>query len=364
MKISVVGAYGYTGKLICDELDSMHILYAIVGRNKQKLDELRDNLKVVSDSWCLDLQNENDCDFLISNSDLIINCAGPFTEESNILVKKMAQSGKVYLDISGELEFIKTSRENYHQIAIESKSLIIHGCAFESLITDLVLQNLKVENENVQAIRTFYLFEKTKASPGTRITMKLAKFRKNLKISAFQWTVSDLNKDILDVQISNQIDCYRAIVYPLPDIAFSHWLYQPEIVESYLLVKPEESLFILPRQEQPNLIIPTLSKLSKRKIAGPTKEERQSQTSSIIIQIVQKDEKEKILLVESNDMYQTTAKAILLSVIKILDMQKCHFGVLNPAVLFLKEENMILTKLGVKITDEQQVIIQQLKKFN
>jgi short subunit dehydrogenase-like uncharacterized protein len=360
MKISVVGAYGYTGKLICDELNSFGFLYSIVGRNKLKLDELRKNLKIVSNSWYLDLQNEEDCDFLIANSDIIINCAGPFTEESIILLKKIAHSGKIYLDISGELGFIKNSRENYHQKAIENKSLIIHGCAFESLITDLFLQKNYLKSENLKSIRTFYLFDNSKASPGTRITMKLAKFRINLKIFEKKWTESNLEKDKFEVQFSDESDILRAIVYPLPEIAFSYWSYQPETVESYLLMKPEEAMFVFPRKADSNSILDTLNHLKVRKIKGPTIDERRIQKSKIIIQIIQKDGLEKVFLLESKDMYQTTAKAIVLTVNQLFKQPMQYFGVLNPAKLFLHIESEVLTQLSVSNSNEKVISIQKV----
>ena len=103
MRISVVGAYGYTGRLICEELEKAGYSFSVLGRNKQKLDLLKEEFSTISSALELDMRNADDVEQLLEHSDLIVNCAGPFTEESQLLVDSVAESGKTYLDISGEL---------------------------------------------------------------------------------------------------------------------------------------------------------------------------------------------------------------------------------------------------------------------
>ena len=76
----------------------------------------------------------------------------------------------------GEIGFIKKSKDYLQEISVNNKSLIIHGCAFESLVSDLILQSLRKKNE-IKSVKTFYKFNQKKVSPGTRITMKLSKYR-------------------------------------------------------------------------------------------------------------------------------------------------------------------------------------------
>ena len=45
MRISIVGAYGYTGRLICAELENVGTPFSIFGRNEKKLEELKEKLK-------------------------------------------------------------------------------------------------------------------------------------------------------------------------------------------------------------------------------------------------------------------------------------------------------------------------------
>ena len=134
MRISIVGAYGFTGKIICEEFNKIKYSYSIYGRNINALNELKKGNSNIKNSKSINLRIIGDVNYLIENSDVIINCAGPFSEESLLLVKNVAKSGKIYLDISGEIGFIKNSRDYLQEISVKNKSLIIHGCAFESLV--------------------------------------------------------------------------------------------------------------------------------------------------------------------------------------------------------------------------------------
>ena len=55
---------------------------------------------------------------LATNFNLLINCAGPFTEESAVLLEEAVKNGTHYIDISGEIGFVKSSYEKYDAIAI------------------------------------------------------------------------------------------------------------------------------------------------------------------------------------------------------------------------------------------------------
>lgn len=358
MRITVIGAYGYTGQLICHELLEAGILFSIAGRNSEKLEALKMALTGIDQSFHIDLRLQSDVDHIVSVSDIIINCAGPFTEESALLLEKVASSGKIYLDISGEVGFIKNSRENYHQKAIESNSLIIHGCAFESMIADLLIQMENPDEKKIQIIRTFYWFNQMKTSPGTRITMKLSKFRKNLKISGNRWIECDFATDKFDVQWSPKMQPLRAIPYPLPEIAYSYWNYNPEVAESYLLLTKEEAKYVMPVTKSSDQLFSTLENLRIRKIAGPTKQEREDQRSCIILYLMDDKSSEKHLLIESKDMYQTTAKVIVSTIQKIRKSTKIASGVISPASLFTKQEKVLLKMLNVDLISSKTISIQ------
>ena len=129
MRISIVGAYGYTGRLICTEFENVGIIFSIFGRNEKKILELKEKLKSVPLALALDMRKEEDVQIVIDKSDLIVNCAGPFTEEAQLLTKSATKNGKKYLDITGELGFVRNSYMNNHAESLKNKACLVHGCA-------------------------------------------------------------------------------------------------------------------------------------------------------------------------------------------------------------------------------------------
>lgn len=358
MRIALIGAYGYTGRLICRELQNSSIAYSVYGRDYEKLDTLKQEFQCIKKTVAVDLRNETDLGKVLTASDLIINCAGPFTEESTLLLEKVSDCGKIYIDITGEIGFVRSSREKFHRQAQISKSLIIHACAFESLIADLALQRLaSTLSTSVNSVRTFYSFNQNRVSPGTRITMKLAKFRKILKIENKEWHESDFTKDQLRIKINNNNEEQIAIPYALPEIAFSFWNYKVEQSASFLLLSPSEAKFMSGIYVANGTALENLDKIRIRKPKGPSEEERAEQKSLIAINVLDGKGQTHNLVLQSYDMYLTTAKAVLVTLQKILAFVKVPDGVLSPAQLFKEEEEKTLIQLNTQILNDSHISI-------
>jgi short subunit dehydrogenase-like uncharacterized protein len=343
MKILIIGAYGYTGRLICEELFDKQIDFSIAGKNESKLQALMDEFDVIKSFLIADLSNEASIKEVVASSDVFVNCAGPFTEESAGFVDKIALSGKIYLDITGELGFVKSSREKLHEKCLNHNSLIIHSVAFESMIVDLALQVISKENEN-RNIEVFYQFNNYKVSPGTKITMKISKFRESLHVKNGEWSKFDSKSLIHKVKIKD-VD-YSGIPYPLPEIAFSKWSYGVENISTYLLADPEMALYYQPSRFDPEKIDKTLSKLKSVKKHGPSTEQRENQKCQVFLKV-----DNLFWSIKTKNMYQLTAECVR-DVIVELKKNRNPYGVLNPAKIFKNKEIDTLNNLDVTIEKE------------
>lgn len=348
MKIILIGAYGYTGRIICELLENESYKFTAAGRDSEKLKQLQTEFHSIEKTRALDIRDHEQIKSLVNEFDIILNCAGPFTEESADLVNEIANSkSKIYFDISGEIGFVKTSFEHNHSIAIENKTTLVHGCAFESLVADLALKMLSRKLDRIAEIKTFYAFQHSKPSPGTRITMKLSKFRKLYRISNSVWNEINTSEEKMPVSFDGVN--YMAVAYPLPEIAFSFWNYKPESAMSYLLLSKEEALFVGTPENLTGTLEDELERLKKRKNAGPVAEERQMQQCSLLIQ-VSDHEKTETLSLTGRDMYLMTAKCIVFALLRCLKSNDRKFGVISPAQLFDGIEAETLRKLGVLIS--------------
>lgn len=358
MRIAVIGAYGYTGKIICKELQDTGFKFSIYGRNKEKIKGLKEAFNNVDKARAIDLRKKNEIDLLISDADIFINCAGPFTEESSLFLESIAESGKIYLDITGEIGFVRSSRELYHQKAKTAKSIIIHGCAFESLVADLALQKIASSGVAVKSVNTFYKFNKHSVSPGTRITMKLAKFRASLKIENKQWRISDAKQDRLAVTIDKSIE-QTAIPYPLPEIAYALWNFNASEAASFLIMNNAEAMFFSGTSDFEGDPLESLDKMRLRKNKGPTDKERSTQKSELFVRVLDENRKESVLLLKSSDMYLVTAKAILLAVQKLVTNGSRLYGVISPAQLFRDDLTLTMKQLNIELIEQPNFIVNE-----
>tara|TARA_Y100000385_G_scaffold144135_1_gene149565 strand:- start:994 stop:2073 length:1080 start_codon:yes stop_codon:yes gene_type:complete len=354
MKIAIIGAYGYTGSLICEQLQKSRINYSIYGRDENKLIKLKNTFSYIQFHSVIDLRIQDDVKSVISSNDVIINCAGPFTEESKILVAESAINGKIYLDICGEIGFVKSSNEKYNQIAQKAKATIIHGCAFESLFADLALQKISKSGVIINSLKTIYDFNQRMISPGTRITMKLSKFRDSLKIDNGVWSISNIKKDLILVEIENNSYQY-AIPYSLPEIAYAYWNYDTFSAESFLIVDDTEAKLLAEKPKLSGDPLKVLDKLRFRKKNGPVEEIRKSQKSRLIISVNTGTENEVNAILTSSDMYLNTAKSIVLAIENIVENGNKVFGVVSPGLIFQDSLSQTINKLSIDFKLIQKV---------
>lgn len=358
MRITIVGAYGYTGRLICREFQDRGWSFKVTGRNKHALDELSNEFECIETVFVSDIRRRADVLRITENSDYIVNCAGPFEQESSILIEEAAQSPVVYIDITGEVGFVKNSYKRFHETAKTNSSLLLHACAFESLVADLVIQYAARSLVDLNEIRTYYWFKNSRVSPGTRMTMKLSKYKTRYWVKEGDWATSEPPGAAVDDSIFEGKRV--SIAYPLPEIAFGKWNFENASVSSHLLLLPEEAKyhsFIKEEEHSTEVILSELEKLRMRKRPGPSAEEREGQLSKILVELSSLSGQTQQILVHSTDMYLTTAKAVSLVLFELESKtgKLENYGVISPAQLFISREVEILEKLGVKLQTDVKV---------
>jgi len=352
MKILVIGAYGYTGQLICDELSRQSINFDVSGKSQDKLESFCSSKKISFKSNLIgDIKDDIFCDYLVDNYQVFINCAGPYNEESKKLLEKIANNSKKYIDLSGEVSFIKSSFETYNDLAKTNQSTIVHGCAFESLLMDLLAQ--KMIKKPIKNIYSFYWFNKHIVSPGTRITMKLAQYYDLFKINDYEWQPA--LKDDFCFTFQKNETLYQSVNYPLPEIVFNYWNYHPQKAQSFVFLPQNEVGYMGNRQSLQKPKSETYQKLLKRKKSGPTQLERDTHFSQLFLKVEFEDGTKKTVGISNKDMYQTTAVGVVL-VLKQLLKSDGIFGIINPAKLFVNSELEALNLLNCQLINETILI--------
>lgn len=165
--IGVVGATGFTGRLIANELQNRAAKFLITGRNETALRSLASELGI--SQWkVMDVQNASSYGALDGCS-VIINCAGPFLDFGEAIVKEAIKRNCHYLDLTGEQAFIKLVYDKYDSTAKAANVCLIPAFAFEYALGDAAASLLLTQFPEASQIEIVYYMEgKDNTSPGTR----------------------------------------------------------------------------------------------------------------------------------------------------------------------------------------------------
>ena len=140
------GATGFTGKLVADYL-AQHadtsIRWAIAGRNRNKLEQVRNSLIAINPALAdlpiliADSLDENSMQSLVSQTKVVCTTVGPYTKYGTPLVKTCVEQGVDYCDLTGEVTWIRKNIDTFHAQAEQTGARIVHCCGVDSIPSDL-----------------------------------------------------------------------------------------------------------------------------------------------------------------------------------------------------------------------------------
>ena len=146
LDLVLLGATGFTGALTAEYLAGhgpSGLRWALAGRNRSKLEKVRDRLAEI-DPALADLElieadsgDRASLDALVRRTKVVISTVGPYQEHGEPLVAACAEAGTDYVDLTGEPEFVDRMYLAHHAAALGSGARIVHACGFDSIPHDL-----------------------------------------------------------------------------------------------------------------------------------------------------------------------------------------------------------------------------------
>lgn len=139
--IVVYGATGFTGCLIAQHLDAILAepkraakhSWALAGRSLDRLlvmaGRCKSNPSVISASTPEEIVQ------MVASCRVLIAAAGPFSACGGEVVAACVEHGTHYVDVTGELSFVQSMAEGYHEIARSKGVMVIH-CAGQIATVD------------------------------------------------------------------------------------------------------------------------------------------------------------------------------------------------------------------------------------
>jgi short subunit dehydrogenase-like uncharacterized protein len=158
----LIGATGFTGERAARYLSKhapSNLKWGIAARNKEKLSAVAESLSISGDrQFIVNTTIKEQVEEVIRQTKIVITTVGPFSLYGEEIIAACARFGTHYLDITGEVGFIKKMKDKYGDSAKESGAILIPFSGFDSVPADLttLLLSKEFENPNKLSIRSYY----------------------------------------------------------------------------------------------------------------------------------------------------------------------------------------------------------------
>ena len=198
--ITLIGATGITGRLVAEQLKSAGCKVRIAARNQVKLKLLASQLGDTFEYVSADVTNPASLRSALESTSIAINCAGPFTDLGEPVVRECARGGIHYIDTTGEQGFIRTVYEGYGDDARKNKVALVPACAVEYALADAAAAMMADQVTACNEIQVAYCVHSMHASRGTQKSAIRA-----LTMPGF-WREDDELKAIQPMQTHREFD--------------------------------------------------------------------------------------------------------------------------------------------------------------
>ena len=172
-QIVLYGATGFTGKLCAEYFKESYpdLNWAIAGRNKTKLKELKKELNLECDIFVADSDDYEAIKNFVGQTKVVLSAAGPFARYSTKVVEACVECKTHYTDITGENHWVKGLIDRFHEKAALDGTRIVPSCGYDSIPSDLGVYFSVTRSKQPVSHVTVYHSAKGGASGGTTETM-------------------------------------------------------------------------------------------------------------------------------------------------------------------------------------------------
>ena len=159
-QLLVYGASGFTGRLCAKYLHENYpdLSWAIGGRNKKKLEQLKNEMNLTCDILIADAENYEDLANMVKETKVLLTTAGPYAKYGSLLLKACISERTHYTDITGENHWVKKQMDLYNEEAISKGVRVIPSCGYDSLPSDIgTFFAVNQMNKSLKKVEVFHL---------------------------------------------------------------------------------------------------------------------------------------------------------------------------------------------------------------
>lgn len=318
MRCLVYGAYGYTGELIARLAAQRGHDPVLAGRSREPLERLARELGL---SWrAFGLDDPSALDAGLSDVDVVIHCAGPFSRTSRPMVDACLRTETHYLDITGEIDVFEACAARDAEAARRGV-MLMPGVGFDVVPSDCLALHLARRLPSATHLRLAFTSVGGGSSHGTALTAVEGLGKPNLVRREGRITPVRIGK------LTASVDFGRgprpALGIPWGDVSTAGWSTHIPNIEVYIGV-PGAALVGAKLAGPFGALLASgpVQRTLKRRIdagpAGPSPEQRQRARSVLVGEA--RDGKSVVAArLETPEGYTITADASLVIADRVLD---------------------------------------------
>jgi short subunit dehydrogenase-like uncharacterized protein len=313
--IAIYGAYGHTGKFIISELYRQgHKNLILSGRDQEKLMALNEeypDLKIKT----ADINDSKTLDDAFFDSKIIINCAGPYLDTAEPVIKSALRLGSHYIDLSAEQKAVLDVFEQFSEQAERDKILIIPAAAFYGGLADLLSTSLTSDWKQIDEINVYIGLDSWHPTKGTRLTGDRNHYKRlTFKDHRLQELESSPSKEW---DFKNPIGIKEIVALPLSEIITISRHLNVNTVNTYL---SQNSLTDLRNNDTPE--------------PKPIDEKNRSSQQFCVEVIATKGNTKRTITAQGQDIYAVTAPLVVEAVHRIVSGKVKKTGVTTMGEVF------------------------------
>lgn len=139
-RFMIYGATGYTGKLVARTAKALGMKPLLAGRNEARLKSIAAQHSFEYQAISLDETEALDAG--LSQVDVVLHIAGPFSQTSKPMVEACLRTGTHYLDITGEIDVFEACAAR-NEAAEKAGVMIMPGVGFDVVPSDCLAAHMK-----------------------------------------------------------------------------------------------------------------------------------------------------------------------------------------------------------------------------
>ena len=304
--IGLLGATGYTGRLVADELANRNISHRRGGRNRARLDSLptTPNAETVE----VDASNPIELDAFCDGLDVLITTVGPFADLGMPVVEAAVRNNTHYVDSTGEPDFMSDVYEKYADAPVA----VVPACGYDYLPGDcaaaLAARKLGSDGDPIDVV-VAYEVKGFRPSRGTAKSTLGAIAPGATRLERTTVAFPEGKKDAVAVPLGERL----TVPLHLPNARVTTaFVARPGVAAAADFLGPAAGAFgALMRGAGP-----VLRRFTDRMSEGPDEETRKKARFRILAE-ARRGPARSAVLVEGSDVYQLTAVLLVEAALRV-----------------------------------------------